>query len=35
MLQAIFDELVKVSQCITIAKLVFTFVSLAKRYLKR
>lgn len=35
MLEQIFNELVKVSQCITVAKLVFTLAGLVKRYLKR
>ena len=34
MIDFIFMKLVQVSQCITVAKLVFTLVSFAKRYFK-
>lgn len=34
MIDFIFMKLVQVSQCITVAKLVFTLVDLAKRYFK-
>lgn len=34
MFEFLIEKLVQVSQCITVAKLVFTLVSLAKRYFK-
>ena len=34
MIDFLISELVKVSQCITVAKLVFNLVNFAKRYLK-
>lgn len=34
MIEIIFKELVKVSQCITVAKLVFCLINFVKRFLK-